>query len=158
MGHVDAPFAFRSKPNEPVEQIGPNTFRVLRPVKNVNIAAWSPGDDRYASTIRWASITPAPPPAGAAQTIDFPAIGDLTPGGAPQPLRAAASSGLPVYYEVDYGPVRIAGESVVVDHLPEPAPLPLECRITAYQIGRRVGKAIAPAASVSRVFSVRAAH
>jgi len=96
--------------------------------------------------------------AAAAQTIDFPSIADLAPGAAPQPLRAAASSGLPVYYEVDYGPVRIARGRVVVDQLPAGAPFPPECWITAYQIGRRVGNTIAPAVPVSRVFSVRVAH
>jgi hypothetical protein len=157
VGHVDAPFVFRSKRNEPVERLGPDTFRLLRPVKTVNIAAWSPGDSRYASTIRWGSITPTPAPRGATQSIDFPTVADFTAGAAPQRLRATASSGLPVYYEVEYGPVRIDGGNVVADSLPARAKYPLECKITAYQIGRRVGTAIAPAVAVSRVFTVRAA-
>jgi hypothetical protein len=34
------------------------------------------------------------------------------------------------------------------------APLPIECKVTAYQIGRRVGDAVASAPPVSAVFRI----
>jgi hypothetical protein len=52
-------------------------------------------------------------------------------------LNAKASSGLPVYYEVDYGPVVVEGGKLKVSEPPAGARYPLECKVTAYQIGRR---------------------
>jgi hypothetical protein len=153
IGHSGKPFLYRGKITEPVEQAGPDTFRLLRPIKTVNIAAVHPGDDQYRATNRWGSIS-FPQVKGPAQSIDFAPIPDLTVAGGPVRLKAKASSGLPVYYEVDYGPVVVKDGAVVVSDLPIQAQLPIECRITAYQIGRRTNPTVPAAASVSQVFQV----
>jgi hypothetical protein len=61
---------------------------------------------------------------------------------------------LPVHLEVDYGPVVIHEGRVTIADLPANAPFPIECKITAYQIGRRTEPAINPASPVSQVFRV----
>lgn len=153
VGHSATPFLYRCKINEPVVPVGKDTFRLLRPIKVVNVAAVHPGDDEYRATNRWGSLA-MPAVKGQAQRIDFPSVPDLKADGEPMELKAKADSDLPVYYEVDYGPVMVADGKVVVSELPVDAVLPIECRITAYQIGRRTGNAVAPAAPVSQVFKV----
>ena len=153
VAHSSKPPVYRCKINEPVEQIGPDTFRLLRPVKAANIAAVHLGDEQFRATNRWASIN-SPQVKGAAQTIEFPAVPDLPAGGGPQALEARASSGLQVYYEVDYGPVVVREGKIAVSELPSNAQFPIECKVTAYQIGRRTGQPVPPAAPASQVFHV----
>jgi hypothetical protein len=157
VGHSGTPILFRCKITEPVVQAGPNTFRLMRPAVNknrsVNIAAFHPGDEQYRSTVRWGSLN-MPQVKGQAQRIEFPPVRDLQVGGEPRELKATASSGLPVYYEVDYGPVVIKDGKLAIADVPENARFPIECRVTAYQIGRRVGEAVAPATPASVVFKI----
>ena len=153
IGHSNTPIAYRCKINEPVEQVGPDRFRLLRPAKSANIAAVHLGDEQYRGTNRWGSIS-FPQVKGAAQTIGFPAIQDLPAGGGPYALAAKASSSLSVYYEVDYGPVVVKDGKIAVSELPSVAQFPIECKVTAYQIGRRTSPTVPPAAPVSRVFNV----
>jgi len=153
IGHSTKLFVYRCKINEPVEQIGPDTFRLLRPIKSANIAAVHVGDGQYRATNRWGSINP-PSLKGPAQTIAFPPVPELRASGAAQELKAKASSGLPVYYEVDYGPVVVKDGKVAISELPSQAQFPIECKVTAYQIGRRTSPTVPPAAPVSRVFHV----
>jgi hypothetical protein len=156
IGHADSPFIYRCKVNEPVRQIGPDTFQLLRlPVGKraaVNIAAFHPGDAQYRATVRWGG--PALPSVkGQPQTLDFPAIADLKPGQTVT-LAAKASSGLPVHYEVDYGPVTVTDGKLTISELPSNPQFPIECKVTAYQIGRRTEPAIQSAAPISQVFQV----
>ena len=153
VGHSASEFLLRAKITEPVMQLGPDRFRVLRPVKTFNIAAVHPGDDHYRATNRWGSIA-VPQVKGPAQQIDFPAVADLKPDAAPRGLKAKASSGLPVYYEVDYGPVTVQDGKLAISELPLGANFPLECSVTAYQIGRRRAPSIPPAPPVTRTFRV----
>ena len=153
IGHSGKPFVYRCKINEPVERVGPDTFRLLRPMKSANIAAAHLGDDQYRPTNRWGSIN-VPSVKGQAQNIDFPPVPDLKADGGAHELKAKATSGLPVHYEVDYGPVVVKDGKVTVSDLPGNAQFPIECKVTAYQIGRRTGSAVPPAAPVSQVFNV----
>ena len=153
IGHASTPIIYRCKIDEPVQQLGPDTFRLLRPLKSVNIAAVHPGDQHYRATNRWGSIT-MPNVKGAEQTIEFPPVPDIPAPNGSWKLDAKASSGLAVYYEVDYGPVEVRDGRVVVSELPAKAQFPIECRITAWQIGRRTEPAVSPAAPVSRVFHI----
>jgi hypothetical protein len=155
VGHAAEPFVLRAKITEPVAQVGPDRFRLLRPVKTVNIVAVHPGDDEFRATNRWGSIA-MPQVKGPAQQIDFPTPADLKADAGLQALEATASSGLPVYYEVDYGPVTIQGGKLAISELPVKANFPLECSVTAYQIGRRTEPSILPAPPVSRTFRVMA--
>ena len=153
IGHSSKPFVYRCKINEPVEQVGADTFRLRRPIRSANIAAVHPGDDQYRATNCWGSIS-VPQVKGAAQTIEFPAVPDLPAGSDARALEVKASSGLPVYCEVDYGPVVVRDGKIAVSELPREAQFPIECRVTAYQIGRRTEPTVSPAAPVSQVFRV----
>jgi hypothetical protein len=90
---------------------------------------------------------------GQAQSIEFPPVTDLRPG-ATVTLSAKASSGLPVHYEVEYGPVVAQHGKLVVSELPAKPQFPYDCRVTAHQIGRRIAPAIQSAPSVSIAFQV----
>jgi hypothetical protein len=153
VGHAAAAFFLRAKITEPVMQVGPDRFRLLRPVKTVNVAAVHPGDDRYRATNRWGALS-VPSVKGPPQHIDFPAPGDLRSDAGPYRLEAKASSGLPVYYEMDYGPVSVRDGNLTISELPVGAKFPLECSVTAYQIGRRTEPPIPPAPPVTRTFRV----
>jgi len=154
VGHASTPFVYRCKPNEPVQQVGPDGFRLLRPVKRVHIAAYHPGDEQYRSTIRWGSIDMPGVKDAARQTIDFPPVKNLSADAAPVRLGASATSGLPVDYEVDYGPVVVEDGKLVVSEIPPRARFPIPCRVTAWQIGRRTAPSIAPAEPVSVTFEI----
>jgi hypothetical protein len=156
VGHAATPFVHRAKANEPVRQLGPETFRLLWPAKRVHIAAFHPGDEHYRSTIRWGSIDFRPPKGGQKQTITFPPVSDVKVDAGAIPLKAAASSGLPVTYEVGYGPVVVEGSVLKVSEVPARAKFPMECKVTAYQIGRRTTPTVGPAEPVSVTFRVLA--
>jgi hypothetical protein len=55
---------------------------------------------------------------------------------------------------VDYGPVVLQDGKLLIAELPANPQFPLECRITAYQIGRRVEPVITPAPPVSHEFKI----
>ncbi|MBN1421360.1 MAG: hypothetical protein JXP34_21485 [Planctomycetes bacterium] len=152
-GRAAGPILFRAKPGEPVERVGPGTFRVVRPASSVAIAAVQPGDARIRATNRWGTLK-IPAVRGRSQAIEFPGIADLCARGGSAKLEARASSGLPVSYEVQYGPVIIRDGRVQVWEVPAGARFPIECRVTAYQMGRRIAPEIAPAAPVSIEFHV----
>jgi len=154
VGHSGTPFIFRCKADEPVARVGPDTFRLLRHVKRVHISAFHPGDDRYRSTIRWSRIEPPRPKGAREQDIDFPPVPDVRAKAGPVELSAEATSGLPVHYEVDYGPVIVVDGRIELSDVPRGARLPIECSLTAHQIGRRVAPAVRPAGPVTRVFRI----
>ena len=153
VGHSGTPFFYRGKTNEPVEQIGPDTFRLLAPCKKIFIAAVHPGDARFRATHRWGELA-MPALKGAAQQIEFPAIPDLKASAGPYELKAKASGGLPVYYTVEYGPVIVNAGKLVISELPVNPPLPIECAVTATQLGRRTEPAVATAAPVTVTFQL----
>jgi hypothetical protein len=159
VGHAEAPIVLGAKFYEAVLREGPDRFRMLRPMPGrkggydpANIYAYSPGDDKVRSTIRWGSL-PFPALKGTKQKITFPALPDLSADGTVA-LQATASSGLPIYYEADAGPIAIKDGHVVVSDLPTNAQYPIECKVTAWQIGRRIGEVVEPAAPVSVTFKV----
>jgi hypothetical protein len=153
--HADGPIRLRVRHNQPVAQVAPDTFRLLRPADKIQIAAFHPGDATHRSTIRWGGIDmPKPAKDAAAQTIEITAVPDLAPGAAPLPLTATVSSGLPVTWQVVYGPVRIVDGVLHVEPLPPGVGGELPCRIVAWQLGRRVAPAVLPASAVG-TFSVR---
>jgi hypothetical protein len=153
VGHSASAPLFRAKITEPVVQLGPDRFRLMRPVKTVNIAAVHLGDEQYRATNRWGGFSMLGVK-GPQQHIDFPAISDLKPDARPWTLDAKASSGLSVYHEVDYGPVTVRDGTLAISELPAGANFPLECSVTAYQIGRRREPAVPPALPVTRTFRV----
>ena len=161
VGHASTPITYHARPGEPVEQTGPDTFRVLylaRDVKEIAIAAVNVGDDNFRPTNRWEKL--AMPVGkndksqGAPQTITFPAIPNLPSNAAPLELQAKASSGLPMHYRVDYGPVVVRDGKLTVSEIPAQAAYPLDCKITAFQIGRRINPEVKPADPVSLEFQI----
>lgn len=153
-GRAAGPITFHGKPGEPLLKTGPDTFRLLRPAPAVHVAAASPGRDGHRPTIRWGTVK-IPAIRGRAQSIEFPRPPDLPAAGGSAPLAARASSGLPVSYQVEYGPVVVRDGRAVVSDIPARARFPLECRVTAHQLGRPAGDAVAAAAPVSATFEVR---
>jgi hypothetical protein len=153
IGHASGEILYLCRISDPVQQVAPNRFRLLRPMKSVPIAAYHPGDAQYRPTIRWATI-PMPAVKGATQTIEFPQPPNLRVSEGFIKLEARASSGLPIYYEVNYGPVIVKGDRVIIDELPVRAKFPIECKITAWQMGRRIEPPIQPAEPVSRTFLI----
>jgi hypothetical protein len=154
VGHARTPFVYRAKPNEPVAQVGPDRFRLLRPTRRVHIAAFHPGDERFRATIRWGSIDMPRVKDASSQTIEAAGIADLAADSKPVRIRASSSSGAPVHFEVDYGPVVVENGRLRISEIPPRARFPISCRITAYQIGRRTPPVAAAAAPVSVSFQV----
>jgi hypothetical protein len=154
VGHAKTAFVYRCKINEPVVQVGSDKFRLLRPTKRGHVAAFHPGDGQYRSTIRWGSIEMPRVKDAQEQSIEFPKVPDVRAGSRPLQLKAKAESGLPVFYEVDYGPVVVAGSTLKISEIPAAARYPLDCKVTAYQIGRRTKNPVAPAEPVSIEFKV----
>jgi hypothetical protein len=157
IGHAATPFVYRAKQVEPVLQLSPDTFQLLRQPGGrgggVSICAYHPGDERYRATYRWGSL-PVPQVKGAKQQIEFPDIPDLKADITEYQLRAKSSSGLPIHYEVDYGPIAVEGDRLKISDLPVRPRFPIPCRVTAYQLGRRTGEAIEPAPPVSKTFAI----
>ncbi len=151
IGHAEGPVVFRCKQSEPVVQIGPDTFRLLRAARHVHVCAFHPGDEEFRATSRWSKLR-VPVVKGERQMLHFPALEDIAPNNVPVKLNAVATSGLPVYYEVEYGPVVFADGGLVLCDMPHDPQFPIECRVTAYQLGRRIAPAIRPAEPVSRTF------
>jgi hypothetical protein len=155
--HSDKPFVYRARQTDPVVQIGPDTLRAIRLTRGKNagfsICAYHPGDETFRATSRWGSLA-APAVKGKSQTIEFPAIGEIKADAKDVSIIAKASSGLPVFYEVDFGPVTIKDGRLSVSDLPARPQYPFECSVTAYQIGRRIGDVIQPAEPVTVTFKV----
>ena len=152
-GHADGPVVYRSRISEPISQLGPDTFRVNRITKELNIGVYQPGNDQFHTATRWSKI-PATTKGGTGQSIQFPGIPNSTLESFPMKLEAKATSNLPVYYEVDYGPVEIREGVLQISEIPADAKFPLDCRVTAYQIGRRIEPGVNPAPPVSQTFQI----
>lgn len=152
--HAATPFLLRPSVSDPIQQIGPDTFRLLRPTNNVNVMAYHPGDETHRSTIRWGNLPVPELKKATPQIITFATLPDLKADAAPIALTATASSGLPVYYEVEFGPITIKNGKLKISDLPTNPQFPLTCRVTAYQLGRRIEPAIAAAPPVTVQFNI----
>lgn len=152
VGHSEQQFEFRCGSGDSILQLGPDIFRLLRP-EAVAIAAVHPGDAKYRATNRWTFLKP-PEVKGEKQVIEFAPIAGIKADSPGIDLKATASSGLPVHFVVDYGPVLIERGKLFVRDLPGNPRYPIECQVTAWQIGRRAGKIIEPAPAVSQTFRV----
>jgi hypothetical protein len=86
---------------------------------------------------------------GPPQSIAFEALPDVPVGTAELPLRASASSGLPVSFYVESGPAVVRDGRLVFVPLPPRARLPLEVTVVAWQWGRAT-EPRAPAAPLVR--------
>ncbi|MEI7834346.1 MAG: hypothetical protein WCJ56_14255 [bacterium] len=158
VGHATTPIVYRTIPGHGLEQTGPNTFHFLRVPggrgkKTYTVIFYNPGDDKFAETTTWNDVE-FPTVKGEKQTITFQAIADLKADAFPYTLNATATSGLPVHYEADFGPIDVVDGKLVLSEIPTNAQYPFECKVSAYQVGSRFGKLYTPAAPVSVTFKV----
>ena len=142
----------------PIEQTGPDTFRVTGPGprKGVSVMVYHPGNAEYRYCEQPGQIKWQVPTRGTKQTIAFPEIADRPAGAGPLELQATSDSGLPVNYEVEFGPAAVEGNLLKVVDFPKRCKTPLRVRVVAYQLGRPLpaDKAIAPAPDAIREFLV----
>lgn len=89
---------------------------------------------------------------GAAQTIRFPALPDVSAATRELKLGASSSLGLPVEYFVDYGPAYLKDGVLYFTPLPQCTHGPIEVKVTAYQYGRVTEPKIQSAEPVSQTF------
>jgi hypothetical protein len=158
IGHAGGPILFRTfgLGGRDIVQVGPDTFRVISYGErgmSGSIAAWHPGDDTYRAAEQPAAVRHARLGQGDAQTIEFPEIAPLKPGGTAT-LAATSSKGLPVRYVVRSGPAVIEGDVLKVRDIPPRAKLPLTIEITAYQWGSAVEPLVQTAAPATRTVSI----
>jgi hypothetical protein len=91
---------------------------------------------------------------GKEQTITFPPVGNLKPGGAPLELKATSDSGLPVEYYVAYGPAVVKDGKLAVAELPARAVFPVEVKIVALQFGSGIAPQVKTAKPAEQVIQV----
>ncbi|MEI7834252.1 MAG: hypothetical protein WCJ56_13770 [bacterium] len=158
VGHATTPIVYRTIPGQGLEQTGPSTFHFLRVPggrgkKTYTVIFYNPGDDKYAETTTWNSVE-FPTVKGEKQTITFPAIADMKADAFPCPLAATTTSGLPIHYEADFGPIDVVDGKLVLSEIPINAQYPFVCKVSAYQVGSRFGKLYEPAAPVTVTFKI----
>ena len=150
VGHARTPPLYRAR-SRAVVQLGGDTFRVLRPVAGLGRRGEHRGRAPRRRPVprdqhRWGSIS-LPTRQGAASTYRLPCLLPTSSCMLPDVLDAKASSGLPVYFEVD---LRAGDHPGTVSWRFPSFPWGetsrwIQCSVTAYQIGRRTQPAIPPA-------------
>ena len=88
-------------------------------------------------------------PRGASQSVDFEELPASWSGREPLPLRARASSGLPVNFYVARGPAVVRNNHLHVSQVPGRAANPIEIEVVAYQPGSGAEPRFSPASGVS---------
>lgn len=160
--HSTAPIEFRPV-GGPVITAGVGKFYLrhdalapaTEPAGRVTFLAYSEGDEeyRYAEQVGMLPRGFAGLKEGKDQTITFPPVPDLRPGGDVE-LKATSDSGLPVEYHVGYGPAVIDGRRLRVAEVPARAAFPIEVKVVAYQLGKGVEPKVKTATPVERVLRV----
>jgi hypothetical protein len=128
-------------------QVGPDTFQVAARSGGLLrqglpwepwILAYTPGDATYRSADRPAHILiDIRNKKGDPQTISFPAIADVPTSTKTIPLKAHASSGLPVQFYVESGPAVVEGYHLRLLPIPPRVHYPVRVIVSAYQWGRQ---------------------
>lgn len=147
----------------PVVKTAPETFRITldrtwaaddRRNYDIWLRAWHPGDDEHKSIVQQALMTFPKNDQGAVQTIDFPAIENVTAGIVSIPLKAKSSSGMPVRYFVKEGPAEVIGDRLYFTPIPMCAKYPVSVSVFAYQLGRSADPKVRPSPMVERTFYI----
>jgi hypothetical protein len=161
VGHSKASILVRPV-GGPVVAVGPDKFRMkydaLAPATDPGRATFlasSEGDADYRSTEQVGMLPKgfAGLKDGKDQTITFPSVGNLKPGGSVE-LKATSDAGLPVGYYVAVGPAVIDGGTLRVAELPIRAVFPVEVKVVAYQFGRGVEPRVKTAAPVEQTIRI----
>jgi predicted esterase len=157
LGHAPGDVLFK-RIGGPIEQVGPDTFRVTGPglQKSFGVMAYHPGDAEYRYCEQPGQIKWQVPSRGLRQVITFPEIPDRDAKAGPIELQATSDAGLPVRYDVAFGPAVVEGRALRIVEFPKRAKDPLRVRVVAYQLGRPLPAedAVAPAAEAVREFRV----
>lgn len=148
----------------PVEKVNDTTFTVrfyrmgLNNQKKTNdiwLLAHHTGDKEYKSAVQQINIKiPYPNKEGKKQIIEFEPIKSIHRDSKPIKLNAVSDSGLPVYYYVKEGPVKIEDNKLVVTEIPPRAKYPVKVTVVAWQYGRNSGVKVQTAKPVERSFYI----
>ncbi len=161
VGHSKAPVLVRPV-GGPVVAVGPDKFRMkydaIAPATDPGRATFlasSEGDADYRYTEQVGMMPKgfAGLKDGKEQTITFPPVGNLKPGGSVE-LKGTSDGGLPVEYYVAHGPAVIEGGKLRVAELPARAVFPVEVKVVAYQFGRGVEPRVKTAAPVEQTIRI----
>jgi hypothetical protein len=159
VGHSTAPILLKQA-SGPIVATGTNTFRIQ--FENVTPAgegagrttfmAYSVGDAEYRYTEQVGMMPRGfgGLKAGKAQTITFPAIGNLKANSAPVELKATSDADVPVEYYVAAGPAVIEAGKLKIAELPARATFPVTVKVVAYHYGRGVEPLVQTAAPVEQ--------
>ena len=159
LGHANGPILVQ-RIEGPVQQTGPNTFRLqfYRGSAFDKPVAWfdarQAGDEKVKSAVQQAVMNIPKNTAGPDQTIAFATILDQTPDAPPIQLVASSSAGLPVHFFVREGPATIDGDTVKLQPLPPRAKLPIKITLVAWQWGRSADPKVKSAEPVEASFSI----
>lgn len=122
----------------------------------LDFAVVHPGDEHFKAAVQQARIMmPVRRAEGMGQTIDFAPLRDVKRGTKSLPLKAVASSGLPVKFYVDAGPARVEGNRLVLTPLPPRTKYPVRVTVVAWQYGRTTHPEVATAEPVRQTFYIR---
>jgi hypothetical protein len=120
------------------------------------IMATQEGDANYRRALQPALITIPPElTEGKKQSINFPTIEDQPLTTKYVPLKATASSGLPVHYYVVSGPAIVDGDQLLITDLPPKTTGPLKVSVVAYQWGSMTELKMQSALMITRTFNIR---
>lgn len=144
LGHAAGPITYRVGSGA-LLQTGPDTFRVAARSGGLIrqgmpwepwILAYQPGDAEYRSTDKPAHILiDIHNTQGLAQEIVFQKISDVDRRKRRIPLVATSSSGLPVQFYVESGPVEIEGNTLHFLPVPPRSRYPIRVIVSAFQWG-----------------------
>lgn len=147
----------------PVQQLGPDTFRVAfnrtfsttdKRDHDIWLLASHPGGAGFKGAVQQALLRLPRFTAGTAQTITFPAVADQKVGTASVPLRAVSNASVPVGYYVREGPAFVRGGMLHLAPLPPRAKLPLKVTVVAWQLGCGTEPKLQAAAPVEQTLRV----
>ncbi|HEY2585748.1 MAG TPA: hypothetical protein VGI81_08295 [Tepidisphaeraceae bacterium] len=165
LGHVSDPIQFRVGTGA-LDQTGPDRFRVALhrgvPYRQGNpwepwVIACSNGNAEFRRADRPIHVLfNLINKKGDAQSIDFAALPDVPAGTKQVPLRATATSGLPIQYFLISGPAALApdGKSLSLLPIPPRSRYPVRVIVAAFQWGRPLSPQVQSAGPVERTFFI----
>ncbi|MGK9124471.1 hypothetical protein M1D52_10130 [Olivibacter sp. SA151] len=119
------------------------------------LKASHPGDKYFKSTVQQIYGTfQYPLNEGKPQHIMFDSLTNINGKVKAISLHARSDSGLPVFYYVKEGPVRIEGNKLYMEKIPLRAKKPMKVTVVAWQYGRAMGEKIQSAPTVERSFYI----
>jgi hypothetical protein len=147
----------------PMEQVGPDTFRVHlnrttltddRRIRDLWFVAQHEGDSVFKSARQQALMKLPLYTEGAEQQIDFAPIAKQSLGTPSLTLVAKSNAGAPVHFYVREGPAMIDGNTLRFTAVPPRARLPITVTVVAWQFGRATEPKLKAAAPVVQTFEL----